>query len=672
VLEFAVGAALVSVFVAFILPSIRVIGPDQVGLVIKRFGLKKLTGDNPIAFNGEAGYQADLLKPGWRFKFWVVYSVTKHPMVQIPAGQIGILIAQVGMPLERGAKSARYKREFGDFSDLRTFVRLGGEKGVQRLVLPPGTMAMVHPVAFLVLTKNRVYGVPISPDLQKEKNLGPHTWGLEPKDLEVTVIEPVVTKGRDGSSERMDVVGIVETFEGPPLEPGDIACRLGGFGDIAKLEEKGTSDIDLADAILDSKNTVHNNYQDYQAFLDHGGRIGIQHDPLLYGAFNLNPFLVRVTRVPMLVIEQGQVAVIKAYVGLAARDTSGTEFGFGTLVRPGHRGIWREALRTGKYAINPHCYDHEIIPTHILTLNWATQTSDAHRLDAHLCQIVAKSREGFIFRIDLQVQIHIPDTQAPRVISAVGSMENLVDEVLQAAVGNHFRDKLQSMPAVMFIESRQRVQEEAFEHITRQLKVYNVETRGVFIQDVILPEQLVEVLTQREIANQQIQTFKKQEEAETVRIQTEMQRGTADQQAELARSTVGIAIAENLANARIAEANGEATYIERTGAAMGAEVRAIGLARAEAYAKQVEALGMDNTALVNVVTALAGSQQPFVPEVYVGGGSGGGSMDALFATLTGLLRRDSLAGALATGDGGSTHGEGVQGPDDNPVKVPEA
>ena len=59
------------------------------------------------------------------------------------------------------------------------------------------------------------------------------------------------------------------------------------------------------------------------------------------------------------------------------------------------------------------------------------------------------------------MQIHVPDTTAPRVISMVGTIANLVNEVLQAAVGNHFRDKLQSMPAVQFIETRQQVQAEA-------------------------------------------------------------------------------------------------------------------------------------------------------------------------------------------------------------------
>jgi hypothetical protein len=45
------------------------------------------------------------------------------------------------------------------------------------------------------------------------------------------------------------------------------------------------------------------------------------------------------------------------------------------------------------------------------------------------------------------------------------------------------------------------------EHIRKQLNQYEVETRGVYIQDVILPEALVQVLAQREIANKEKATF---------------------------------------------------------------------------------------------------------------------------------------------------------------------
>src|SRR5208337_1383631 len=583
------GVVLLSLFILIVLTakSVYSIGPTQVGLVRKRFGAK-LPGDNPIAFKGEAGYQAELLMPGLRFKFCVIYAVAKHPWVQVPAGQIGVVIAQVGAPTPIGAKSGVYKNEFGNFTDVSNFVANGGQKGVQRPVLSPGMLAPIHPVAFLIITKPQVFGVPITDTYrQLADQTGRLTFtafGLEERQLEVTRIAPRPTE----SGKVADMIGVVTSLEGQPLQAGAIASRLGQFDDVAELEKKpDTTDFQLIAAILGSKNSLHNNYQDFQQFLDAGGKIGLQHDPLLYGAYNLNPFLVRVEEVPMLVVEQGQVAVMKAYVGLPTQDTSGSEFKFGSLVRPGHRGIWQEPLRTGKYPINPRCYQAVIVPTFIITLNWADVVSQAHNLDAQLKQVEAKSSEGFTFAIDLQVQIHIPDTLAPYVISMVGSVANLVNEVLQAAVGNHFRNKLQGMPAVKFIASREMVQEGAFEYVKAELAKYRVETRGVYIQAVVLPELLVQVLTQREIANQQVETYKMQRSAQDQRTETEKAKGTADMQADLAKAKVGVDIQTNRTAARKMEAQGEATFIEQTGAAQGAQVRSVGLARAEAYERQV-------------------------------------------------------------------------------------
>lgn len=637
----------VIILAILILPSIRVIGPTEVGLVMKRFGFKKLSNDNPIAFRGEAGFQSELLMPGLRFKFWILYKVAKFPWVQIPAGEIGVVIAQVGSPLPIGAKSAVYKPEFGNFTDLREFIMDGGQKGVQRPVLPPGTLVPMHPVAFVVITRREVYGLPISPELQGVgPKLAPEVFGLRPDQLELVRIQPQPS-GPEGKT--IDMVGIVTTYEGEPLRSGDIASRLGGFEDVGKMGHGNVSDSEIIETLLGSKNDLHNNYQDYQKFLDSGGKIGLQHDPLLYGAYALNPFLVSVELVPMLVVQQGQVAVIKAYVGLVTEDTSGPDFKFGSLVQPGHRGIWQEPLRTGKYPINPRCYQAEIVPTAILTLNWANVVSQAHNLDQRLEQIEAKSREGFIFKIDLQVQIHVPDTKAPKVISSVGTMANLVNEVLQAAVGNHFRDNLQNMPAVTFIETRQKVQQEAFSHIAQQLAEYQVETKGVYIQDVVFPVDLVQVLTQREIANQEIQTFQMQKSAQEQRISMEQAKGTADMQGQLAQSKVNVDIETNNANARIARADGEATYIRETGKAKGAEVEAVGLARAKSFQAQVQALGQNPTALVNAVTVLAERNAKFMPEILVmGGAGGGGSLDGLAATLMKYLGGGSGGGSYVS------------------------
>jgi hypothetical protein len=323
-----VGGALIFLFLLFlifIMPSVKNIGPTEVGLVIKRFSSKKLTDENPIAFNGEAGYQADLLMPGYRFKFWPLYKVQKFPWVQVPAGEIGVVIAQVGQPLPTGAKSAVYKKEFGDFTKLREYVNNGGQKGVQRPVLAPGTLAPIHPIGFLIITRDKVYGVPVAPEYQSQADKGmliPKSFGLEPEKLAVTRIEPrMIPVSRDSGDAKsdlahhderlkiVDMIGIVTAFDGQPLEGGDIASRLGGFKDVETLEkQEGISDLQLQESLLGSKNHLHNNYQDFQAFLDNGGKIGLQHDPLLYGAYNLNPFLISVELMPMLVVEQGQVA----------------------------------------------------------------------------------------------------------------------------------------------------------------------------------------------------------------------------------------------------------------------------------------------------------------------------------------------------------------------------
>jgi hypothetical protein len=353
--------------------------------------------------------------------------------------------------------------------------------------------------------------------------------------------------------------------------------------------------------------------------------------------------------VPMLVVNQGEVAVVKAYVGLATEDTSGVGFKFGSLVRPGHRGIWQYSLRTGKYAINPRCYSVEIVPTAILTLNWADASSKAHNFDKDLKQIVAKSKEGFVFQLDLQVQIHVPDTEAPKVISMVGTMFNLVNEVLQAAVGNHFRDKLQSMGAVEFIQQRGKVQQEAEEHIKRKLADYMVETRGVYIQDVVLPEQIVGVLTAREIATQQVETFKAEKNAQDQRLEVEASKGRADMQTLLAKSSIGINIAENDANAVKKTADGEAYKLDVVGKASAVKTREQGLAVAAGLDAQQAAIGKDQAAIVNAIKALAEGAQRFMPEnlaLTVGGEGGlGGSLSALVPLLMRNLQDHAKAAA---------------------------
>ena len=143
---------------------------------------------------------------------------------------------------------------------------------------------------------------------------------------------------------------------------------------------------------------------------------------------------------------------------------------------------------------------------------------------------------------------------------------------------------------------------------------------------------------------------------------------------------VGVEIKRNNASARKAEADGEATYIRDTGAAKGAEVEAVGMARAKAYKEQVRALGQRPTALVNAVDALSRSGQKFVPNILlIGGGAGGQTLEGLAAQLMGVLegREEEMAAVVAEAPGagrspGETAGAGSMPMPEQPPAPPRS
>ena len=272
------------------------------------------------------------------------------------------------------------------------------------------------------------------------------------------------------------------------------------------------------------------------------------------------------------------------------------------------------------------------------------------------------------------MQIHVPDTRAPKVISMVGTMQNLVNEVLHSAVGNYFRNKLQTLGATEFIEKRDEVQNAAEAYIRQYLSRYEVETRGVYIQDVVFPADLVEVLTSREIAAQERATFAQQQAAQEARVSLEQQRGVADMQAQLAQANVSIDIETANAHAARARAQGQADVITTTGGAEATRTRAIGeaeaaaeqalgLARAKGFNAQRQAIGSAQTALVAGLREVASGHVKIVPEVQVGAESGrviGGLGALLMRSLAdGSDARSPASGLLDERAGEGRHsGEG--------------
>ena len=144
----------------------------------------------------------------------------------------------------------------------------------------------------------------------------------------------------------------------------------------------------------------HDNFQDGQAFLEGGGRRGLQEQILLSGAWNLNPWFVQVEQVPMLAIPIGHVGVVISFVGKAHVDVSGLEFKHGDLVEQGHKGVWVTPLYPGKQPINTRVMKVELVPTTNIVLNWASRT-EAHHYDEKLSSITVRSADGFAFNLDV-------------------------------------------------------------------------------------------------------------------------------------------------------------------------------------------------------------------------------------------------------------------------------
>jgi uncharacterized membrane protein YqiK len=160
----------------------------------------------------------------------------------------------------------------------------------------------------------------------------------------------------------------------------------------------------------------HDNFQNAQAFLDGGGRRGLQEQILLSGTWNLNPWFVQVEQVPMVQIPIGYVGVVISFVGAGARGCQRRRVQARRPGEPGHKGVWVTPLYPGKHPVKHAVMKVELVPTTNIVLNWANRT-EAHNYDEKLSSITVRSKDGFAFNLDVAQIIHVGALDAPKVIS---------------------------------------------------------------------------------------------------------------------------------------------------------------------------------------------------------------------------------------------------------------
>ena len=547
----------------------------QVGIVVKKFSGRKLPPGRLIALDGEAGYQADTLAPGLHFGYWFwQYKVIKVPATIVPPGEIALVVAADGAPIPSGRILGNVV-DCDTFQDARKFLLGGGEKGRQLGIITAGTYRI----------NLGLFTVIVAAEAEQH--------GMTTEQLRLHRVEP-------------DQVGIVTTLDGRPIEAGEIA------GPVIP---------------------AHDNFQNAQAFLEGGGRRGLQEQILLSGSWNLNPWFVQVEQVPMVEIPIGYVGVVISYVGMAHEDVSGLDFKHGDLVNTGHKGVWVTPLYPGKHPLNTRIMKVERVPTTNIVLNWASRT-EAHNYDAKLSSITVRSRDGFAFNLDVSQIIHVGALDAPKVISRVGSMQNLVDHGLQPIVGNYFRNSAQDYTVLDFLSARSQRQVEAAGHIRAAIGAYDVQAIDTLIGDINPPASLMETQTDRKIAEEQRKTYEVQEAAQKQRQQLVRQTSLADIQHQVVGAEQGVNISELQANAHIKQATGEAEATRLRALGEAEAIRSTGTAKAEAYRAGVEALGSQGYTVMQLMQIVGERNVRIVPDVAVtGNGANGGLVDGLLGVM---------------------------------------
>jgi uncharacterized membrane protein YqiK len=571
-----IGGTIVAIPLFF--GGLVVIGEREVGIVVKKFTMsgKGLSPDRLIALNGEAGLQADTLAPGWHWGYWPwQYGVKKEQVVVVPQGEIALIVAADGssIPSERILATIV---NCDNFQDARKFLTQGGEKGRQLGFLTAGTYRINTALFKVIMAANAA---------QDE---------MLPAQLRVYQVSA-------------DKVGIVTTLDGIPITPGEIAG-----------------------AVIEG----HDNFQNVQKFLNAGGSRGLQEQILLSGSWNLNPWFVQVQQIPMTEIPIGYVGVVISYVGKAQVDVSGVSFTHGNLVNPGHKGVWVDPLYPGKHPLNSQIMKVELVPTTNIVLNWSART-ERHSYDMKLESLDVRSRDGFSFALEIAQIIHVAANNAPKVISRVGSMQNLVDHVLEPTIGNYFRNSAQDYTVLDFLTARSERQLEAAEYIRKALFNYDVNAIDTLIGDIQPPASLMQTQTDRKIAQEQEKTYEVQKMAQTQRQQLVRETALADIQQEMVKSEQSVKIAELQASAQIQKATGEAESIKLRAIGEAEGIRATGTAKAETYQAGVAALGGQSYTAMQLMQIIGDRHVRLIPDVMVGGTNGGGNglVDGLLSMI---------------------------------------
>lgn len=650
--------------VVFLYNSIVIVGGTQIAVLERRWFGRSMPEGRVVAMSDEVGVQARILGPGLHLLTPFLYSTEKQAMVVIAENEVGLVESIDGAPVPPGRIFGKALDNHNLFQDGQVFLNGGGEKGPQVQILPPGTYR-VNPYLFKITKKpalripNNKIGVVVATDgqpissgrllgrsvpghenfqngeafLAKNGQKGPQIDILLPGSYRVNTALFQVEM-RDAVLIPAQRVGMVTARDGEPLPPSEyVAKSVPG----------------------------HKDFQDGAAFLQAQGQRGPQLDFLKPGTYYINPLMFDATLDDVLLVQRGEVSVIVSNIG---KDPASIGTAAGSpnakpedrlrdgveryVVDSGYRGIQREVLGPGTYYLNKLAYTPHIIPTTNITIDWAEEKSQRGERAFNPLAIVSK--DGFEMTVEVKVILRVLPEQAPHMLARIGTIDNLIEHVVHPLIDSSFRNQASSSEAMKFMQDRHEEQRKAEEHIVEELTKYHVECVSVLICQIVLPERLMQTLTNKVVAAQQMSMFDSQQEAEARRREMEKTKAQADLQPQLVKAEIDVQIATQQKQSLItgAEGRSQATRLEQEGVAAGIaavgkaegeKILAVGQATAEAYLRQAAAVGQGPLAMIEVMKRVSDGKVKITPDIMVGGGHNGdgGNANMLSAFMASLM-----------------------------------
>jgi regulator of protease activity HflC (stomatin/prohibitin superfamily) len=375
----------------------------------------------------------------------------------------------------------------------------------------------------------------------------------------------------------------------------------------------------------------------------------------------------------VLVVQRGEVAAIVSNIGkdpaievlttaVEQGSVSGELKGVERyVVQAGYRGIQKEVLGPGTYYLNKLAFTSHLIPTTNITIDWADE--NLHKNSPRVFDPLAiVSHDGFEMTVEVKVILRVQPEQAPYMVARIGTIENLVEHVIHPLIDSSFRNQASSTEAMKFMQDRHVEQAKAEQHVVDELKKYHVDCVSVLICQIKLPERLMQTMTDKVVATQQMSMFDAQQEAEGRRREMEKIKAQANLQPNLVKAEIDVQIASQQKQQSIilAEGRSHSTRLEQEGVAAGIaalgraegekilaigqaegeKIRAIGLATAESYERQARAIGQSSLSTIEFMKQVAEGNIKITPEVLIQGGGtqeGTSSANMLSAFMASLM-----------------------------------